>query len=67
MRYEGPVKDGGILISVHCDSPEEVDCAKEILKAAGGEDIPSGKKAVSSHTYNAVDRSTKTEVGRGTY
>src|SRR5271170_4539959 len=49
-RYEGRVKDGGILLSVHCDSSEEVSKAKEILKATGAEDIASsGEKAVSTH------------------
>jgi hypothetical protein len=49
-RYEGRVKDGGILVSVHCDSSEEVSRAKDILKAAGGDDIASsGEKSVSSH------------------
>ncbi len=50
-RYEGRVNDGGILVSVHCDSSDEVSRAKDVLKAAGGEDIASsGEKAVSSHT-----------------
>jgi len=49
-RYEGRVKDGGILLSVHCDSSEEVSRAKDILKAAGGEDVASaGEKSVSTH------------------
>ena len=52
-RYEGRVKDGGILVSVHCDSSEEVSRAKDVLKQAGGEDIASsGEKAVSTHTAN---------------
>ncbi len=59
-RYEGRVKDGGILVSVHCDSSEEVSRAKDILKQAGGDDVASsGEKAVSSHTANTdavVDR-----------
>ena len=55
-RYEGRVKDGGILVSVHCDSSEEVSRAKDVLKAAGGEDIASsGEKAVSTHTANATE------------
>ena len=55
-RYEGRVKDGGILISVHCDTSDEISRAKEVLKAAGGEDIASsGEKAVSTHTENATD------------
>jgi hypothetical protein len=49
-RYEGRVKDGGVLLSVHCDSSEEVSRAKDILKATGAEDISSsGEKSVSSH------------------
>lgn len=49
-RYEGRVKDGGILLSVHCDSSEEISRAKEILKATGADDVASsGEKAVSTH------------------
>jgi hypothetical protein len=55
-RYEGRVKDGGILLSVHCDSSEEVSKAKEILKATGAEDIASsGEKAVSTHGVTDQD------------
>jgi hypothetical protein len=50
-RYEGRVKDGGVLVSVHCDSSEEVSRAKDLLKSAGGDDVASsGEKSVSSHT-----------------
>jgi hypothetical protein len=53
-RYEGRVKDGGILVSIHCDSSDEVSKAKDILKATGAEDIASsGEKAVSSHGVDA--------------
>jgi hypothetical protein len=49
-RYEGRVKEGGILVSVHCDDSEWVDRAKEILKRSGAEDISSaGEKAASTH------------------
>src|SRR4030081_1325889 len=34
-RYEGHVKNGGILLSVHCDASEEVTRAKDILKQTG--------------------------------
>ena len=40
-RYEGRVKHGGILLSVHCDTAEEIKRANEVLKATGGEDISS--------------------------
>ncbi len=49
-RYEGRVKDGGILVSAHCDDSKWVTKAEEVFKASGGEDISSaGEKAVSSH------------------
>jgi hypothetical protein len=46
-RYEGRVKEGGILVSVHCDSSEEISRAKDILKATGADDIASAGE--SSH------------------
>jgi hypothetical protein len=53
-RYEGRVKEGGILVSVHCDSSDEVSRAKDILKRAGGDDVASsGEKSVSSHTVGS--------------
>lgn len=59
-RYEGRVKDGGILLSVHCDSSEEVSKAKDLLKQTGAEDIASsGEKAVSTH---GVDTKRTDEV-----
>ena len=38
-RYEGRVKSGGILLSVHCDTPEQIDAAGDALAATGAEDI----------------------------
>jgi hypothetical protein len=61
-RYEGRVKDGGILLSVHCDSSDEVSRAKDVLKATGADDISSsGEKSVSSHTMGSSER---TDVDR---
>ena len=52
-RYEGRIKDGGVLLSVHCDTSEEISRAKDLLKETGAEDISSaGEKAVSSHGVN---------------
>ncbi len=46
-RYEGHVREGGILVSAHCNSSEWVDKAKDILEKAGAKDIASaGEKAV---------------------
>ena len=40
-RYEGRLQKGGILLSVHCDTSDEIDRAKDILERTGGEDISS--------------------------
>ena len=40
-RYEGRVKNGGTLLSVHCDTSSQVSRAKDLLKSSGAEDISS--------------------------
>jgi hypothetical protein len=40
-RYEGRIQKGGILLSVHCDTSDEVKRGKEIMKNTGAEDISS--------------------------
>jgi hypothetical protein len=40
-RYEGKIKEGGILISVHTENSQQVSRAKEIFKQAGAQDISS--------------------------
>ena len=40
-RYEGRVKNGGILLSVHCDNSEWTKKAKQILEDTGAEDVSS--------------------------
>jgi hypothetical protein len=48
-RYEGRLQKGGILLSVHCTSSDEVKRAKEILERTGGEDVSStGESSVSA-------------------
>lgn len=44
-RYEGSVRDGGILLSVHCDTNDWVERAEEILKECGAHDIASTTEA----------------------
>ena len=46
-RYEGRVKDGGILLSVHSDNSDQTKRAKEILKRTGAQDISSSGEAGS--------------------
>ena len=38
-KYEGHVKSGGILLSVHCDTTEQVDAAGDALNATGAEEV----------------------------
>lgn len=44
-RYEGRIKKGGILLSVHADDSEWVKRAKQILEHTGAEDIASAGEA----------------------
>src|ERR1700753_1229960 len=44
-RYEGHVKDGGTLMSVHCDTAEEIVRAKDLMKGTGAKDIASTGEA----------------------
>jgi hypothetical protein len=44
-RYEARVKDGGILLSVHCDTSDQVSRAKDVLKSSGAEDVSSAGEA----------------------
>jgi hypothetical protein len=53
-RYEGRVKGGGVLVSVHCDSSEEIDLAKKTMKNSGAEDIASAGEASSPHPHHAA-------------
>jgi hypothetical protein len=44
-RYEGRIKEGGILLSVHSDDSEWAKKAKEILERTGAQDISSTGEA----------------------
>lgn len=46
-RYEGRVKDGGILLSVHCENSDLKKRAKEILERTGAQDISATSEASS--------------------
>lgn len=46
-RYEGKIKNGNVLISVHTEDSDEVKSAKEIFKKAGAEDIASSGESSS--------------------
>jgi len=44
-RYEERVRDGGILLSVHCDDSAWTKKAKQILERTGAEDVFSTGEA----------------------
>jgi len=44
-RYEGRIKEGGILMSVHCDNSDWTKRAKEMLEQTGAEDVSSSGEA----------------------
>jgi hypothetical protein len=52
-RYEGRIKEGGVLLSAHCDTSEQIDRAKAILERTGATDIASaGEEAVAATPSN---------------
>jgi hypothetical protein len=53
-RYEGRVKSGGILLSVHCDDSEWTKKAKQVLEQTGAEDVSSTGEA--SGDFSNSDR-----------
>ncbi len=53
-RYEGMIKKGRVLLSVHCDSSQWVKRAKEVLEQTGAEDISSAGE--SSADYAKSDK-----------
>jgi hypothetical protein len=55
-RYEGRVKDGGILLSVHSDSSDETKRAKLILEGTGAQDISSTGEASSDRPQVELPR-----------
>jgi hypothetical protein len=37
--YEGRLKNGGMLLSVHCETPKQIDDARRLMEQTGAEDI----------------------------
>lgn len=64
-RYEGRLKTGGILLSVHCDTSEEIKRAKVVLERTGGEDVSSTGE--SSTDTKAKDRDVASKAARGNF
>lgn len=58
-RYESSIREGGILLSVHVDTSDEIDRAKHVLETTGANDISTlspekgkGKKDVPPRDRN---------------
>jgi hypothetical protein len=60
-RYEGRMQKGGVLLSVHCDTSDQIKRAKEIMKNTGAEDISSTGEASSD--YPAEEQVRRTSSG----
>jgi hypothetical protein len=52
-RYEGQVKNGGTLLSVHCDTSDQVSRAKDLLKSSGATDIASSGESTGATSAQA--------------
>lgn len=53
-RYEGRVRSGGILLSVHSDNSDWTKRARQILEQTGAHDVGSASEA--SADFNETDR-----------
>jgi len=62
-RYEGRVKEGGILLSVHSDNSEWTRRAKDTLERTGAQDVSSTGEAASD--YDKSDRPLRRTVVSG--
>ena len=56
-RYEGRIKEGGVLLSAHCDTSERITLAKDILKQTAAEDISSSGEASADTKATATTSS----------
>jgi hypothetical protein len=55
-RYEGKIKEGNILISVHTENSEEITTAEDIFTKAGAQDICTTGEASTPKDSKASDR-----------
>jgi len=56
-RFAGRNRNAGLLLSVHCDSPEWCERAKKTLKDTGARDISSAAETVAE--YGTTDKPTE--------
>jgi uncharacterized membrane protein len=62
-RYEGKVKEGNILLSVHTENSEEIKRAKDIFTKAGAQDICTTGEASTPKEGKAVEHAMREDKG----
>jgi len=62
-RYAGRIRRGGILVSVHCDSPEWCARAKKTLEDTGARSISSASE--TSADFGTTDKPTERAPAAG--
>lgn len=56
-RYAGRIRRGGLLLSVHCDSPEWCDRARKALRDTGARNISSASETAAD--FGTTDKPTE--------
>jgi hypothetical protein len=64
-RYEGRLQKGGILLSVHCGTSDEIKRAKVVLESTGAEDVSSTGEASTGSGSLGSDRDVARSAKRG--
>jgi hypothetical protein len=64
-RYEGRIREGGVLLSVHCDSADWVKRAKEVLEHSGAQDIASESEKSGDYGNTDIPRTRVRVAGSG--
>jgi hypothetical protein len=62
-RYEGKIKEGNILISVHTENSEEVSRAKDIFTKAGAQDICTTGEASTPKEAKTTEQERASKAG----
>ncbi len=58
-RFEGRLQKGGILLSAHCDTSDEIKRVKEIMERTGAEDISSTGEDAVGYMKHTTTRAAK--------
>src|SRR5579872_1136031 len=65
-RYEGKIKEGNILISVHTENSAEISRAKEIFTTAGAQDICTTSEATTPKASQPRDSKATDRIAQPT-